>query len=51
MRQISFKYYMQLQTRFLIYQASRLHISELEAAGLYAAKLRYKIEQKYIILF
>lgn len=51
MKQITFKYFMQLQARFLIIQAAKLHLTELEAAKIYAPKLRTKIQQKYIILF
>ncbi len=51
MKQITFAYYMQLQTRFIIFKASQLKISELEVATRYAFLMRKKLEQKYTLIF
>ena len=49
MNRISFNYFMLLQARFLCFAARRDHINIIEAAQIYAAALRHKLEQKYNI--
>lgn len=49
MQQISFKYFMNLQIRFIRLMAFKNHQPELEIALRFAPTLREKIESKYII--
>ncbi|MBU0476084.1 MAG: hypothetical protein KKF62_18205 [Bacteroidetes bacterium] len=51
MKQVTFKYFMNLQARFLNFKAYQLKVSELEVASIFAEYLRSKIEQKYTIIF
>jgi len=51
MKSISFKYYMNLQIRFIKFKAYQLNISKLEVAAIFAIQVRNKLEHKYIVIF
>lgn len=48
-KQISFRQFMKIQTRWIIFYCNITGLDYLQAAELYAPTLRAKLESKYII--
>ncbi|MBI9072993.1 MAG: hypothetical protein JEY94_15435 [Melioribacteraceae bacterium] len=51
MKTIDFKYYMNLQARYISQISKKLDISIVDAAFLYSSILRAKLHGKYIIRY